>query len=270
MILSFAVEVVQRAVPKWLAPYAAGDLYGWLTHSSRPLRNLEAPFGGLPLIVSFGPRVRVSGLRGAGGGSFGSFLAGLHESWVYTESVGESAGVQLNLNPLGAYALLGRPMHELANRTVALEDLLGPEGRRLGERLGAAPSWDVRFALFGAALRARFALEIRASAEVAWAWRRLEASAGRVQIGELADTIGCSRKHLVAQFRAQIGLPPKLLARILRFQRARTLLARPGARPLEVALAAGYADQPHLIREFRALTGETPVTFVQSGGPGAA
>ena len=79
-----------------------------------------------------------------------------------------------------------------------------------------------------------------------------------MRIGALAEAIGCSRKHLVSQFRAQVGLPPKSVARILRFERAEKLLSRSGARPLEVALACGYFDQSHLIRDFRELAGATP------------
>jgi AraC-like DNA-binding protein len=221
------------------------------------VREIELPFGGLPLIVSFGPKFRVSGLGGAGGGTFRSFVAGLHEGWVTTEFIGESAGMQINLNPLGAFALLGRPMYELANRTVALEDLL-PDGGRLGERLGAARGWDARFALLEATLRARFARAKPASEAIAWAWGQLERSSGRIRIGALADTIGCSRKHLVARFRDELGLAPKALARVLRFERAHALLQKPGAKPGDVAAACGYYDQPHLNREFRELAGTTP------------
>src|SRR5258705_11828708 len=158
---------------------------GWVTRTAEPVREIEAPFGGLPLIVSFGPRIRVSGLRGVGGGSFRSFIAGLQESWVFTEQNGESAGVQLNLHPLGAFALLGRPLHELANRTVALEDLLGAEGARLGERLGAAASWEQRFVMLEAALRERPARAKPASEAIARACRRLEFPAGPGPIAAL-------------------------------------------------------------------------------------
>jgi AraC-like DNA-binding protein len=250
--------VARCAVSAWLAPFAVGEITGFVARSSTPVRQIEVPFAGLPLIVSFGPRFHVSGLGGAGGGSFRSFIAGLHENWVFTEFVGESAGMQLNLNPLGAYALLGRPLHEIANRTVGLEDLLGVEGARLGERLGATASWEQRFALLETALRERLQRAKPASEAIAWAWRRLESSAGRVRIGALADTIGCSRKHLVAQFREQIGLPPKRVARVLRFQRARDLLRRGDADPTNLAVACGYYDQSHLHREFRELAGMTP------------
>jgi AraC-like DNA-binding protein len=215
------------------------------------------PFGGLPLIVSLGPRLRVSDAGGKGGGSFGSFVAGLQESWVVTDFERESAGVQVNLKPLGAFLLLGSALHELANRTLGLDELLGAEGRVLGERLARVASWERRFELLDAFVLARFARARLPSPRVVRAWQRLEASDGRSAIGPLADELGCSRKHLIELFREQIGVPPKTLARILRFDRARSLLES-GAPASDVALDCGYYDQAHLIREFRALAGTTP------------
>jgi methylphosphotriester-DNA--protein-cysteine methyltransferase len=52
---------------------------------------------------------------------------------------------------------------------------------------------------------------------VAWAWRRIAKSRGAIDIGGLAKDAGFSRKHLVAQFRAHVGLPPKRIARFVRF-----------------------------------------------------
>jgi hypothetical protein len=55
---------------------------------------------------------------------------------VYT---GHQHGIEVNLTPPGAHVLLGVPMHEVAGRCVALEDVLGAAGRELPERLAAAP-----------------------------------------------------------------------------------------------------------------------------------
>jgi AraC-like DNA-binding protein len=192
-----------------------------------------------------------------GGRSFGSFIAGLHETWVTTEFEREASGVQVNLTPLGAFLLLGRPMHELTNRTLGLDDVLGTEGRVLGERLAAVASWERRFEMLDAFALARFARARLPSPGVVHAWRRLEASGGRVAIGALSAELDCSHKHLIEQFRAQIGVPPKTLARLLRFERAKGLLTS-GARAADVALDCGYYDQAHLIRECHALAGTTP------------
>jgi transcriptional regulator GlxA family with amidase domain len=75
----------------------------------------------------------------------------------------------------------------------------------------------------------------------------------------VVDETGYSHRRFVALFRGAVGLPPKLYCRILRFQAALHLLATPPPLPLaEVALAAGYSDQPHLNREFRELAGVSP------------
>jgi transcriptional regulator GlxA family with amidase domain len=80
-----------------------------------------------------------------------------------------------------------------------------------------------------------------------------------VPVGALAQELGCSRRHLVAGFRQHVGLPPKRLARVLRFQRVVSLLDRSGGDGLgDIAAACGYYDQPHLNRDFRQFAGASP------------
>jgi AraC-like DNA-binding protein len=83
-----------------------------------------------------------------------------------------------------------------------------------------------------------------------------------VRIGALAAELGCSRKHLAAQFHDQIGLGPKTAARLLRFDAALALLRR-GRGGADVAARCGFADQAHLVNEFRAFAGTTPAAFAR-------
>ena len=155
-------------------------------------------------------------------------------------------------------------MEELTNRVVALDDVLG-RGRASSSR--------------ACATRPAGASASRCSTRrccVAWPpgrrprprWRgryaRLAAADGRLAVGPLADEVGWSRRHLAARWRRDVGMGPKAVARVLRFQRALRLL-RAGRGLADVAYDCGFADQPHLNREFRALGGSTPreVTFVQ-------
>ena len=78
----------------------------------------------------------------------------------------------------------------------------------------------------------------------------------------LADEIGCSRRYLVAGFREHVGVTPKLLARILRFQRAVGMMEEPLSWA-EISLACGYYDQAHLIRDFKQFTGSAPGEFAR-------
>jgi AraC-like DNA-binding protein len=154
-------------------------------------------------------------------------------------------------------------------QVVPLADLL--DEPFLVDRLHDAGGWDARFCLLDAVLMKRLAAAPPPSAGVVWAWRRLVETDGRIAVRALAEELGWSRKRIVARFRAEVGLPPKAAARLLRFERARELTER-SERPewARIALECGYSDQSHLINEFRAFTGRTPATFFQDAVAPAA
>jgi AraC-like DNA-binding protein len=253
-----------------LARYVVRYL-GYREHSSAPVRRRQAPVGSCTLILSLGPPIRLYGP--AGPSVPASFLAGMHDGPVLTEFTGHQHGLQVDLSPLGVFALLGRPMPEFTNVTPQLTELDVPELAALPTRLAEVPDWPQRFALLDDVLLRRLDTSAaRPDPEVAWAWRRLVRSAGRVGVQELADDTGWSRRHLLTRFRAQVGLAPKTTARVLRFHHAARLLVpgsvydgKPSVDPpsiSEVAAACGYADHAHLVREFHALAGCTPSEYL--------
>lgn len=171
------------------------------------------------------------------------------------------ACIDLKLRPLGAYTLLGVPMHELAGSAVALEDLLGSSADRLLDQLAEAPGWAGRFDLLDAFLLRRAEDGPRPAPQVLRAWQRMLASAGAVPVRDLAAEAGWSHRHLIAKFREQVGLAPKALARVVRFD---GLLSRleAGAPLARLAAEAGYCDQAHLNRDFAELAGTTPTDWL--------
>jgi AraC-like DNA-binding protein len=191
-----------------------------------------------------------------------AFVMGAHGTFSVVEGDCAPAYVEVLLDPLGAYRLLGLPMGELDGQLVDLVEVLGAEGRRLGERLREAPSWRQRFALLDRFLLRRLEEGPRPSPEVGWAWERLVATGGSVPIGRVAEEVGWSHRHLIARFKRQVGLRPKVAARLVRFDRVLGHLDTP-RRPDWGLLAAeaGYADQAHLVREFHQFTGTTPTAF---------
>jgi transcriptional regulator GlxA family with amidase domain len=85
---------------------------------------------------------------------------------------------------------------------------------------------------------------------------------GAVPIGQIADEVGWSHRHLIARFRQQVGLRPKTAARLVRFNGVlRRLDERQPLTWGKIAADAGYADQAHLARDFRQFTGTTPAEF---------
>jgi AraC-like DNA-binding protein len=255
-------EYVDGRPHRALAGFVLGYT-GFREFSATPVRRRQPPNGSCPLILSLGPPIRLFGPAGPSAPT--SFLAGMHDAAVMTEYCGAQHGVQVNFTPLGLYTLLARPLPELTNLTPELEALDAPVLAGLPERLAADPGWPQRFARLDAALLGALeASRLRPDPEVAWAWRELVRTAGATPVTRLAAETGWSRRHLLNRFRDQVGLAPKPTARVLRFQRASTLLARrTGVSISEVAADCGYADHAHLDREFRALAGCTPSEYVR-------
>jgi AraC-like DNA-binding protein len=177
---------------------------------------------------------------------------------------GETYGsIDLKLTPLGAYALTALPLSELTGACVPIADVFGREASELAARVRELQDWDARFDVIEAFLLRRLADGPQPDPAVSWAWERLCASEGAARVEALAAQLGCSRRYLSDGFRRQVGLPPKTVARLLRFQAVRERIARAPARWGEVAHAVGYADQSHLNREFRELAGTTPTDFMR-------
>jgi AraC-like DNA-binding protein len=249
-------------------PALAGLVGGYADFAERtgfPRESGEAPGRGIVVIVDLDAGWTVEGKR------FGSFAGGLYARPVRVRHEGSAQGVQFDVEPPAARALLGVPAGELTNATVALEDLLGPEAARLAERLHKAPDSAARFAALDDALLRRAARAgPPARPDVERAWALLRASGGRMRIEDLAAALGCSRRHLAKRFAEDVGASPKVAARLIRFEAARQRL---GSVPLaRLAAEHGFADQAHLAREFRALGGAPPTAFpsVQDAGALAA
>jgi AraC-like DNA-binding protein len=161
----------------------------------------------------------------------------------------------LRLRPGAGGAALGLPLSELRDLRVPLADLDRESARDLHGDL------DPKTAFAGlAALATRLARIAAPDKAVQAALPRLRNPQQRVET--LADDLGFSERQLRRRFQDAVGYGPKTLQRILRLQRFRALT------PLDLALAAleaGYADQAHLTRDCRALTGLTPRQLRQVG-----
>ena len=264
-------EVARRDPLPQLRPYLLAGAEGWAQTRGAAPHLREVPFPGVPLILNLGASWQIEDARvDRTTRRLQSFVAGLSTAPAIVQGADAWACVELRLTPLGAHRLLGVPMSELANQTVELEQVL-PQTRELGERLREARRWSQRFDLVDSFLTRRLADSRPTHPGIEWSWHHLYNTHGRAPIGEIAEALGWSHRRLIARFREQIGLTPKLLARVIRFDRAVTAIRASGVRGLaEIAFECGYSDQAHLNREFRELAGTSPTTFraarLDSGG----
>jgi AraC-like DNA-binding protein len=166
------------------------------------------------------------------------------------------------LRPAGAYALLARDLSELSDVMVDGRELLGRDVAELTERCAETTDVRTRFALVEHWISARLSRTRVPDPAITWIAAEIERTGGDVRVGLLRKETGLSKARLVEGFRHQIGVRPKLYARLVRFSRTLDRLHVGDARLADVALDAGYYDQAHMDAEFRALAGVSPTTFL--------
>ena len=226
------------------------------------VRRRELPGDRVVAIVNLGAPIRVRAPEGEWATHASGFFAGLHDTYAITETGGAQRGVQIDLTPVGAHLLLRLPMHHLTHRVVSLEDLLDRPGLDLHEQLASATHHTQRFAALDAFFLTRVDDALSPVPSITRALARLKSTQGAVSINTLTGELGCSRRYLNRGFQEHVGVSPKLLARILRFNHAVELSATPRSWA-EISQRAGYYDQAHMIRDFQQFAGAAPTEFAR-------
>lgn len=221
------------------------------------------PDGCVEIIVQLDDRARSATPGGTLRLQPAAFLIGPLSTPLLLEPVGAMTTVGIRFRPGRAAAFLPFGVDRLGAGETEIGDVLGPGGTHLAEDLGNAPSDAARIEIVRVFLLRRLSGTPAApSAPVAAAVRRI-LGPRRFSVSALARESGWSVRQLERRFRSETGLTPRLLSRIVRFQRVFRGLAGAGAGSdwVSLALDCGYADQPHLIRDFREFTGQTPAAF---------
>ncbi|MBO6716465.1 MAG: AraC family transcriptional regulator [Rhizobiaceae bacterium] len=253
--------------PIFLAHPVPPDLAGMVTRitgyeeKGEGLHHVsEAAAMVVPLVISFSDPFEIALSRSpAPDERYGSFTSGLHPGFVVINSTGAAQCVQIDFTPLGARRFFGLPLSEISGRMVTLDDLSDAGLMELRARLADQYSWDARLRLALEFVRNRIGQIETDLAAVGWAYDRLVGSGGRMRVRDLAAALGISRKHLNDRFRNAIGVGPKTVARMARFNRAIEITNKANSNGwADIAFAAGYADQAHFIREHREFAGTTP------------
>jgi AraC-like DNA-binding protein len=162
--------------------------------------------------------------------------------------------------PGRAAAFLRVAMSELTDRTVAIDDVWGTSGLRLAEELS-----DLDEASRVNRLESRLlaCLPVTSgstgSIDMPAVTAHILRHRGRVTIDAMARAAGVSRQHFSRQFRQHLGISPKLYCRLARFHAGLAHAHDQGRVDwAQTALDLGYADQSHMIAEFRQFSALTP------------
>ena len=174
--------------------------------------------------------------------------------------------VGARFRPAGARPFLKMPLSAITGRSLSPTDVWGPAWVELQERLHDARDRGTRISILREALEHR--LLDRAHRRREPFLQGVAAAGMRLSVRRAAAEAGVSVRTLERVFLSEVGLPPRHLRAILRFQAALSRLAQAERKGLALfAVECGYADQAHFAREFRRFTGTTPAAFAAAAHP---
>jgi AraC-like DNA-binding protein len=172
----------------------------------------------------------------------------------------------VRFRPGGAYPFFQIPLGQFQEKTIDIELLWGAsELDLLREQLYEAGEPQRQFAVLAQALMRRAGANLYNNSTVEIALQMI-LNYDDPCIRDIANRIGISHKHLLRQFDKYVGINPKALVRLQRFQRTLKTLANPAnaSSLTEVAYECSYYDQAHFVHEFEALATMKPSDYVRS------
>jgi AraC-like DNA-binding protein len=161
-------------------------------------------------------------------------------------------------SPQGFHELFGEPIAPLTELGTEAHSVLGISVSRLYQKLGNARTFAQRVALLDEFLVERM-YEVKAQDRISKVLDCLATPGSSVRIGDVFAQTGLSLRQFERRCLERAGVTPKVMARIARFQKA-FQMKKVGSRSwTEIAHSLDYHDQMHMIRDFRAFAGGTPV-----------
>jgi len=223
-----------------------------------PRQQKIIPDGCPEIIFHFGDPYRIN-LGGEWVKQARSLLAGQLTKHFFLENTGVSDMLGIKFQPAAVAALFGIGMAPLTDRVVHLEEVL-PAWAPVVKEVERSDNAAQRIVAIEQFLRANYRSE-KKDLPVESVIQHIITSRGMLQMSEVAAALGVSTRHLEQLFTRYVGLTPKFFARIVRFNYVFELLKNQQPDWLNLVVQAGYYDQSHFIRNFKAFTGEDPTRY---------
>ena len=239
----------------------------WHVSGQTPyLREKVLPTGTMNLIFNFGSPHKV--FDKTDNEKFdlcqNSWIAGMQTECFVMEATAETNVVGIQFKPGGAYPFFDFPILELSNLIVEMDLIWGSIADEIREQLFEIDELTEKFKFLEEVLLIKLSSNLYGLNPVRFAVSQVEKTDGFSTIRELSDKVGMSQKHLIHQFHKMVGVSPKLLARIFKFNHVLNTIDP--ARPINwvsIAYDCNYYDQAHFNKDFMAFSGLNPSTYLQ-------
>lgn len=182
---------------------------------------------------------------------------------IYLKPSGAIGVVSVRFKPAGAARFFGFAFDEYVDQVFDFSLVEKDIADMLHKTVADADGIPARIKVLEDFLLQRLEVASGEDIFVRQACNYLVQSEGQYSMGDLAKLIGYSERQLERKFKRQVGLSPKRLARILRFQKFIQLSQAEKKLTLtDAALACGYYDQSHFIKDFTAFSGLSPLSYL--------
>jgi AraC-like DNA-binding protein len=180
---------------------------------------------------------------------------------------GRDQAFGVSFRPGGFHPLAATPIWRFTDRRTEIDEVFGPAGRDLEERVLSVEGAAARIALAEAFVRNSKPPRDEAIALVNRVTERIAADRTVVRVEDAANEAGLSRRQLERLFRTYVGVSPKwVIQRYRLFEAADRLAAEPDVNLAGLAVELGYFDQSHFIRDFKAMVGASPARYARRAG----
>jgi AraC-like DNA-binding protein len=208
------------------------------------------------------PIARIEGSRIIKAG-YRSYIVGQSRSAVHIQPLGAIHLFGVSFRAGGAYPFLRLPLNELTDQIIPLDLIWSEPASEIEDRIGNAGTISGRIrivedVLFQLLSNGQYSVDHSIVSGV----RTIISSGGSIPINALANNFGIGRRRLEKNFARYVGISPKSLARIIRFQEIFHLV-KDGTDFdwADAVFKCGYFDQAHLIKDFKAFCGRPPTAY---------
>ena len=223
------------------------------------------PTGTIEILLNFGSPFRVYDHNDDSKFILNStaWIVGLQTEYIINEPVAETHMMGIRVKPHALSLFVEPPADSFHNQLVELDCVWGRWADELRELLYDLPTVEGKFRRLEGLLLQSLLPEHHALEHVRYAVSYIRRQQGSLSVRELSEDIGLSHKHLIHHFKQLVGVPPKALSKLVRFQSALMNIDPQDAIDWsEIAMGSNYFDQSHFNKDFASFTGMSPTQYL--------
>lgn len=188
-----------------------------------------------------------------------SIFVGINDKPFFSESRGDTESFAIRFYPWAAHLILNIDMKELRNSIVSLEVCLKEFSDEFSYNLMKCSSVEEKIQIAEAYLLDKLSTKSYINNNLMNAMFAIVQSYGNIPVDQIAQYVCISRRQLERLFNSYIGLSPKAMSQVVRFQSIfQKLILNENHDWSEIAFRHKYSDQSHFIRDFKRFYGSSP------------